>query len=259
MLIYDHETQDTNQWFVRGTTTAPDFQSFVIPLDSQTGVPLAASGGNAATLFPGNPWTTNFYHYNATNLSTQTGTNGRIVYQNPIVAFGSPAGGSPLYLNQTYDFGFYAGNVSSNYAGALRIQVYNRSNSTLAGTISVPIPNPTDTNQLAAFVNNGFTETTNGFGLTTVLSVANYLRWGLVFNVSYALAHTASSAATNYYYVVECQGYGPTGDYLVRNQSGNRTGQNCTPWNSLPSRPGSPHLLPSHSLTGCPCLRLIRG
>jgi len=99
VLLEPQSTFDPSARYVRGTSTAQDFQSFVVPLDGETGVPLAAIGGNATNLFPGNPWTTNFYHYNATNLSAQSGTNGRIPFQNPIVAFGSPVGGSPLYLN----------------------------------------------------------------------------------------------------------------------------------------------------------------
>ncbi len=177
VLLQPQSTFDPDARFVRGTSTAPDFQSLVVPLDSETGVPLAAIGGNATNLFPGNPWTTNFYHYNATNLSSQTGTSGRIVFQNPIVAFGSPVGGSPLYLNQNYQFGIAAGSTVSNFAGALRIQVYYRSNSAYAGTVGMPLPNVASASQLAGLVSNGFTESFTNFGLQTTVLMSQYVEY----------------------------------------------------------------------------------
>ena len=131
----------------------------------------------------------------------QTNITGRIAFQNPIVAFGSPVGGSPLYLNQGYGFGIYAGDASVNYSNALRIQVYYRSNSALAGTISLPIPNPANSNQLANLVTNGFSQTFTQFGLQTVWLTTPGQRWGVLFSDTYILTHTAiSSVATNYYY-----------------------------------------------------------
>ncbi len=67
ILISPQSTFNGSKDFVRGTSTAADFHSFVVPLNFQTGVPLAASGGNAATLFPGNQWTNTLYHFDATN------------------------------------------------------------------------------------------------------------------------------------------------------------------------------------------------
>jgi transglutaminase-like putative cysteine protease len=137
------------------------------------------------------------------------------------VAFGSPVGGSPLYLNQGYGFGIFAGNISANYTNTLRIQVYYRSNSALAGTISLPVPNPAISNQLANLVTNGFSQTFNQFGLQTVLLDTPGTRWGLMFTRTYILTHTAiSSVATNYYFEIEEQGATPTFQPMVLNQSG---------------------------------------
>ena len=99
--------------------------------------------------------------------------------------------------------------------------MYTRSNSAFAGTISLPIPDVSMSSQLTAFATNGFTETTNGFGMTVVLSTDYHERWGNVFGQNFLLSHVASLTATNYYYVVEAQGFNPNFEYTVRNQSGN--------------------------------------
>jgi YD repeat-containing protein len=218
VTLYDHSTYDSSKRYVRGTSTAPDFQSFVIPISYETGVRLDDIGGNATNLFPGNLWTNTLYHFNATNLVFQTNITGRIPFQNPIVAFGDSVGGSPLYLNRNYSFGTGCGYPSS-FSNALRIQVYYRSNSAYAGTISMPIPNPTITNQLTGLVTNGFTQTFTDFGLQTVMKVSPFFDWGLQSGVYFVFTHNASPTATNYYYVVEENGKAPY-NYLVLNQSG---------------------------------------
>jgi RHS repeat-associated protein len=218
VTIYDHNTYDSTKRYVRGTSTAADFQSFVVPIDSETGVPLADIGGNATNLFPANLWTNTLYHFNATNLALQTGTTGRIPFQNPIVAFGNPVGGSPLYLNQSYSFGIASG-APNSLSNSLRINVYFRSNSAYAGTISMPIPNIYNTNQLNNLVTNGFTQTFTGFGLQTTMLVPSILNWGLQVGNYYILKQTASAAATNYFYEVEYSGSAHYNS-LVLNQSG---------------------------------------
>jgi RHS repeat-associated protein len=221
VLLYPHNTFNSGMRYVRGSSTAPDFQSFVIPLNAQTGVPLAAIGGNATNLFPGNQWTNNLYHYNATNLVSQWGlTNGRIVFQNPIVCFGSPVGGSPLYLNQNYSFGIGAGDASANLSNALRIQVYSRSNSAYVGTISMPLPDVTQTSALTTLATNGFTQTFSGFGLQTTILVSPFENWGVIIGSTFNITHTATATATNYYFVVEEGAISPV-DYLVLNASAN--------------------------------------
>ena len=204
VALSEQSTFDASKRYDRGTSTASDFHSLVVPLNFQTGVTLDTSGGNTTNLFPGNPWTTTLYHFDATNTALQTNITGRIAFQNPIAAFGSRVGGSPLYLNQSYGFGVYAGDLSTSYSNALRIQVYYRSNSALAGTISVPVPDPANSNQLANLTTSGFTQTTEQFGLRTVLLDTPYQRWGVMSSRPYILTHTATSdSATNYFYVVE--------------------------------------------------------
>jgi RHS repeat-associated protein len=207
VLLSEQSTLDSSKRYDRGTSTAFDFHSFIVPLNFQSGVRLDASGGNATNLFPNNPWTSTLYHFDATNAALQTNITGRIAFQNPIAAFGSPVGGSPLYVNQSYNFGIYAGDLSATYSNALRIQVYYRSNAALAGTISLPVPDPAVSNQLANLVTNGFTQTYEQFGLRTTLLDTPDQRWGVMFSRPYTLTHTATSdAATNYYYVVEEKG-----------------------------------------------------
>ncbi len=221
ILLSPQSTFDSSKDYVRGSSTAPDFHSFVVPLNFQTGVPLDAMGGNATNLFPGNQWTNTLYHFDATNSALQTGIAGRILFQNPIVAFGSPVGGSPLYLNQSYGFGFFGGDMSANYTNALRIQVYYRSNSALAGTINLPVPDSSNSNQLANLVTNGFSQTFTQFGLQTVLLDTPNQSWGVQFARTYTLTHTAiSPVVTNYYYVVEAQGNTATYQPMVLNQAG---------------------------------------
>jgi YD repeat-containing protein len=215
VTLYDHNTSDTTKRYIRGTSTAAEYQSFVVPLDFEMGVNLDAIGGNATNLFPANPWTTTLYHFNATNTTVvQTNSTGRIPFQNPIVAFGDTVGGSPLYLNQNYRFSVAAG-TPLNLTNALRIQVYYRSNSAYAGTISLPIPDTTVSFQENQLVTNGFTATFSGFGLQTTLFISTAANYGLLFSPSYKLTHNATSAATNYYYVVEEQGYGPYNNLIV--------------------------------------------
>jgi len=222
VTISDTSTFDSSQRFTRGTGTDPNCQSFVIPVDFEYGVRFDAAGGNATNFYPGNLWTTNFYHLSATNPTTPTNISNRIAFQNPITAFGSRVGGTPLYTTLDYSFGVFAGrHAASSLTNSLRILVYYLSNSAYAGTITNAIPDLTDTNQLATFVNSGWTQTTEGFGLRTVLSKEPYSRWGLLTDDSYILTHNAfSSTATNYYYVVEDKGSSFLGEPLVLNQSG---------------------------------------
>ncbi|HEX3627107.1 MAG TPA: choice-of-anchor Q domain-containing protein [Verrucomicrobiae bacterium] len=232
VTIFDHNTYDSTQRYVRGTSTAPDFQSFVIPVDMETGVPLDAIGGNATNLFPHNVWTNTLYHFDATNLVVQTNSMGRIAFQNPIVAFGDTVGGSPLYINQSYDFGIACGSplILTN---ALRIEVYYRSNSALAGTITLTLPDVTNTNQLLNLVTNGFTQTFTGFGLQTTMLVPSTRTWGLRHGQNYLLTHTTSAAATNYFYEVEEQGFAPY-NYLALTQT------NSIAWSRLYAMEFSP-------------------
>ncbi len=215
--------------FIRGSGDNANYHSFVIPIDFQQGVPLDNSGGNAATLFPNNPWTTNFNHYNATNPGSP------IPFSNPIAGFGSKVGGSPLYFGQRYTFGIYAGDPRPYYAGstntytnALRIQVYERNTMALVGTSNVIIPNISTTNEWAAFLSNGYTKTVTAFGLTTTLAFNNRgVTWNVLnatsnyFNVAYHITQSAAPTATQYVYMVELAG-GTVQGWQVKAPDGSR-------------------------------------
>ncbi len=65
--------QAESKRFLRGAGNPTHFQSFVIPLDSQAGVPLDPTGDNAAK-FPDKPWFTRLINPDSLHL-TVTGTN----------------------------------------------------------------------------------------------------------------------------------------------------------------------------------------
>jgi RHS repeat-associated protein len=194
--------------FTRGTGPAPSFHSFVVPLDFEKGLALDNVGGNATNLFPGIAWTNTWYHYNATNPASATNRSLRIPYKNPIAAFGSRVGGTPLYTNQPYRLGAYAG-LFAGFAddGAFAIRAYYKTNLSAAGTNFIVIPDEDQTNQWNQFASNGYTATVTGFGLTTRASRTFYQRWGVQSHHSYVLTHEADGTATNYVFEVTCLGY----------------------------------------------------
>jgi YD repeat-containing protein len=225
VTISETNTFDGAKRFTRGTASDPSYHSFVLPLDYQRGTALDLADGNAATLYPGNPWNTYFYHLNSSNSAPLNPVTNRIAFKNPIAAFGAPSSGSPLYVDQTYRFGFYAGHPILDPANALQIHAYNRSNWSLAGTTKIPIPNINDQLQLTAFLNEGLATGTNAFGLKSTLSFLAAHRWGVGFadpsyEETFILAHEATDTATNYFYVVEFKGVAFFGELMVVNSSG---------------------------------------
>ena len=140
VTISETVVRDPDKRYLRGSGTYAAYHSFVVPLDFQRGVRLADIDGNATNLFAGNPWTTNLYHFDATNPAPQVTTNGRIVFRNPIVAFGSRVGGSPLLVNQAYRFGVYAGANETTNLPQFRLKVYNKTTMAVVNTVNVNIP-----------------------------------------------------------------------------------------------------------------------
>jgi len=195
--------------FYRGTGTNTSFQSFVWPLDFQKGVVLDNLNGNGTNLFPGINLGPTRYHYDATNAANQNYATNRIPFNNPIVAFGGRVGGSPLYFNQEYRFGTYAGVTAPFSTGVLHIEVYRQSDFVLAGYIFMEIPALSDTNAWRSFLTNGYQKTVTGYGLTTTLRFDDpYVMWGVAYGGGcYHLTHTATQTATNYLYVVNLAGY----------------------------------------------------
>ena len=120
----------------RGSGNDPTFWSQVIPLEGETGTVYSNLNGNAYSLYGIGAWSApTYYHYNATNSLTQTNNANRIAYNNPIVAFGERVGGTPLYINQDYSFGVYAGDPMPLQAPFV-ITVYNRADFSIAGFIN---------------------------------------------------------------------------------------------------------------------------
>jgi YD repeat-containing protein len=191
----------------RGTGSDPTYWSFVVPLDYEKGVTYDNVFGNCATLYPGLlAWdASTFYHYNATNSSSSTNWATRIPFNNPIVAFGERVGGTPLYLNQEYNFAIYAGDPVT-VGAPITILAYYRTNYGYAGEIDINPPNFSDTNSWNNFTSNGFQVIASGFGLTNTLSASPNLSWGSTSRGAYALSHVAGSATTNYYYAVLAYG-----------------------------------------------------
>ena len=100
--------------FTRVANNPPSYQSFVIPLDSQKGVEFDPMGDNSAKLGGATganlPWPMRIAK-DTRRHAVVTGTNTTYDHQfeNPLVAFGSSVGGTPLYTGQFYHFGVYGG------------------------------------------------------------------------------------------------------------------------------------------------------
>ena len=193
----------------RGTGSDPTYWSLVVPLDYQQGVLFSNLDGNCTNLYPGlAAWSSGtLYHYDATNALPQTSYTNRIAFNNPVVAFGSLVGGTPLYLGQDYHFGIYAGN-QVEVGTSVYISAYYRSNYALAGILSVTPPNPGSASSWTNYLGNNFQVTAQGYGLTVTLSDAPGLGWGIApQGGAYLLTQSAATEATNYYYLVQTFGY----------------------------------------------------
>ena len=166
----------------RGSGSDPTYWSIVVPVDGEKGTPYDNLYGNAFSLYGISSWGSTLYHYNAASSASQTNNANRIAFNNPIVAFGERVGGTPLYLNQPYSFGVYAGDPAP-LSAPFQILVYSRTNFALAGYINLYPPNSSSTSSWNNYSTNGFqiststnyladgvTGTTNDFGLQTTLS-----------------------------------------------------------------------------------------
>lgn len=199
--------------FARGTGTNTTHQSFVLPLDFQKGVVLDNLNGNATNLFPSTG--TNYvfgptrYHFDATRPASATNNALRITYNNPIVAFGARVGGSPLYFNEDYHFGAYAGATAPYSDTAMYIAVYSAADYHLVDSVPLLIPALEYTNAWRNFLTNGYQATFTTYGLTTTLRFDDPSKmWGVDFGAGcYHIIHNATQTASNYVYVVILSGY----------------------------------------------------
>jgi RHS repeat-associated protein len=250
-------TSLANNRFQRGASYDPTYTSFVIPLSQQTGFRLDDVGDNSGN-FADRPWFTRLQNETRTHISLIASTNGSGVvsnyygymtnFNNPIAAFGSSAGGSPLYVNGQFKFGVYCGaqyettnSSSTNFASPLRILVYNLS-SFVAGqtnlvapiaTNYIAIPRRTiaaDSTNWLKFATNGFSLTieTNGLRTTVQLVAESGGAWGVVpqftnaQNGTYVITEECTTNK-NYGYVLEGIGVVPLSTNLypmVTNSAG---------------------------------------
>ncbi len=207
------------------------YQSVVIAADQQRGVELNPSGNNAALYgnLPENqlPWFCRIQRPVLGHITTGgQNSNGTWIlgyasFQNPIVAFGELAGGTPLYLNRDYRFGAFAGfrNNAANppLVGKFRIRAYSKASLASGQTdvapydqrvIEVPWPGDAKWNQ---FLLDGARVTDVFYGLTTTIQIVgggnqagNLEQWN-TWNDPYVITHRAANS--DYFYVVEYQGW----------------------------------------------------
>jgi len=196
--------------FMRGTGTNGNYMCEVIPLSSQQGVALPAMSFSivGTDYFPWNATGGTLYYYNATNPVNQASSiTGRILANEPMVAFGARAGGSPLYFGQPYTFGIAAG-FPNGYTNSLRIQVYQKSDFSLVNSYFISIPDPvSNTNEWPSFLANGYSKTFVTNGLSTTISFNNNTAvWGITY-YSFYISHIADASASNYIFQVEFAGF----------------------------------------------------
>ncbi len=209
------------------------YQSAVIPADQQRGLELEALGNNAS-LYVGTsaaqlPWFCRIHRTQRYHISSDI--SGTLIYppiENPIAAFGELGGGTPLYANRDYRFGAFAGfrdytNAGSPLRGIFRIRAYSAS-ALASGQTNVghsyetkfELPWPGDANWNQFLLDGAkkvvdWTQT----GLKTTIEIVgggitegNSEQWN-TWNDPFVITHRAS--ATNYYFVVEYQGWTQAG------------------------------------------------
>ncbi len=149
-----------------------------MPLDSQKGVQLDPSGNNAAK-FTDSPWftrvnknqltkplyssplnTASVYHLNGNNTAIPYDSS--FTVENPLVAFGTSAGGTPLYVGQKYNFGLYGGIRSEGYiVGSGSTAVPSSDQNAMATLAQVDL-------YVLVYKKSDFTGGANNIGVTTL-------------------------------------------------------------------------------------------
>ena len=198
--------------FIRGTSPSTNltYDSFVIPLDQEQGTTNAPALATTLSIFS----VSTLYHYNYTNAGSQSFITNRIAYTNAIAAFGGKYGGSPLYLNQAYHFGAYAGSPAGSIqtrTNAFLITLVDRTTGAYVGGVVFTVPIPSVTNGWNAYLTNGGTTTFTYGGLTTTFSYVADLDWGTHDPGGLTLTHVAGTNAANYEFTVWVQGLTDTG------------------------------------------------
>ena len=171
-------------YFTNSALNDLDFCSIVVPIDLEQGVALNPTGGDAYCYANSPPWFLSLSNPPLSVANTLgTGTNLNVIpVSNPVAAFGSQGGGSPLFPNQPYRFGVYAGGFDESTPAAtnvIQISVFNATNfvagaSNLAplNVYYIPLPRRTvsaDSNLWDTFMANGASVTVTTNGLTTTV------------------------------------------------------------------------------------------
>jgi RHS repeat-associated protein len=221
--------QATSGFFYRPSVSLLEYNSFVVPVDLTRGVRLDGAGPSTPQFGGVQHWATRIDYTSGTNrlqlrhLTSNTNTPATygLTVENALVVFGGQGGGSPLYVDQSYSFGAYAGarretNASLQY---IFIKVYNKSTNpgpSLVATVPITIPRK-GTTAWSQYASNGFTVVTNAWGLNTTLRTVESdnaaATWSVTNGGPYLLTHTAQS--TQYWYKVEVVGYVPVGGNWV--------------------------------------------
>lgn len=247
--------------FIRGVVPETDWTSFVLPLDQQQGVRLDPTGTDSYSFGAAKGWYTQIARSQKSHVRdvSSGGTVTRFTVENPIAAFGSDLGGSPLYLNQSYSFGAFAGVMdesATNSTNTIKISAYDRSgfssgttNIAATATWTINVPRRTvDTAAWGAFLTNYDALTVTSNGLTTRVEFGSdsvNQNWGIdwlldsggnplvmstVTLAGYKITHTASASATNYHFVVEVLGSVQTSSTAVTSFSKDGSGN----WTTTP-------------------------
>jgi len=224
--------------FIRGVDdNSTVLKSFVIPLDFQKGVELDDMGDNAAKFPDDTPWFIQVPREQRYHFGLVDSGNGLVPdyeatpFENPIVAFGSGAGGTHLYTDRTYRFGVNAGPMiqignENPHAYKIWITAYRKSDLAQMPTDYIVLPrrNATATAEKAkwdSYVNNGYVWPTpeyprsDYYGLTTRveyveggidaggwdLGAEPFFRSGEATYQGYILTHSSNN--DDYFYKVE--------------------------------------------------------
>ena len=188
--------------FRRGDSPWPDGCSLVVPLDFQKGVKLTRLGGAGDWLYDPQPWPELLFHLNGADPSIP------LPFQNPVAAFGRRAGGSPLYLGQSYRFAIYAGEPGDTSAEVLAIKVYRRPELLPVATHYIRIPSFSEPEQWTAFLAQGSAILASNHGLATTVtfSAPTDFSWVPGRAGVFQLQHRADPEALGYLFVIEGRG-----------------------------------------------------
>ncbi|PWU05576.1 MAG: hypothetical protein C5B47_08830, partial [Verrucomicrobia bacterium] len=182
--MFPIQAKEETSEHIREESDLPRIHSAVLPLDLQEGTALDPLGDNEDKFSGELPWFNEIKKSRGQYLTIKNEVpNYEFIFENPIIAFGSSAGGSPLYVDQSYKFGINFGRAEE--ANSVRIHeilisaypksAFNSGESNIASTHRIPIPIPEEgTEAWSGFVNNGYKIETldNQTGLNVVLTLA---------------------------------------------------------------------------------------